>query len=336
VRFVQIQHGAGGAGAWDAHGGLKNNHSSNCAKVDQPIAGLIQDLKRRGLLDETLIVFASEFGRTPGTQGSDGRDHHIYGFSVMMAGGGIKGGTVHGTTDEIGFHARAAAEMDDRVHADDRAIEDALPWLAKATELAPKNATYLTLFGITSMQTAGKTRSVSAATRGRDAVIRAIELEPDNLDAREALLQFYVSAPWPIGSRTKAKEQAEAIAQRNPTRGLFARVQLKTTEKKYDEAIVLCEISLEQNPDFYPALAELGRLTVASGTKLERGLAALRRCLQLEPTLGQATHSLIHYRIGTLHLKLSDKTAARAAFTAALQLDPKLKRAADALAKLDS
>jgi tetratricopeptide (TPR) repeat protein len=223
-----------------------------------------------------------------------------------------------------------------RQRADDRAIEDALPWLAKATELAPKNATYLTLFGITSMQTAGKTRSVSAATRGRDAVIRAIELEPDNLDAREALLQFYVSAPWPIGSRTKAKEQAEAIAQRNPTRGLFARVQLKTTEKKYDEAIVLCEKSLEQNPDFYPALAELGRLTVASGTKLERGLAALRRCLQLEPTLGQATHSLIHYRIGTLHLKLSDKTAARAAFTAALQLDPKLKRAADALAKLDS
>jgi len=223
-----------------------------------------------------------------------------------------------------------------RQRADERAIEDALPWLAKATELAPKNATYLTLFGITSMQTAGKTRSVSAATRGRDAVIRAIEFEPDNLDAREALLQFYASAPWPIGSRTKAKEQAEAIAQRNPTRGLFAHVMIKTSEKKYDEAIALCEKSLEQNPDFYPALAELGRLTVASGAKLERGLTALRRCLELEPTLGQAAHSLIHYRIGTLHLKRNDKSAARAAFTSALQLDPQLKRAADALAKLDS
>ena len=223
-----------------------------------------------------------------------------------------------------------------RQRADDRAIEDALPWLAKATELAPKNATYLTLFGITSMQTAGKTRSVSAATRGRDAISRAIELEPDNLDAREALLQFYASAPWPIGSRTKAKEQAEAIAQRNPTRGLFAHVMIKTSEKKYDEAIALCEKSLEQNPDFYPALAELGRLTVASGAKLERGLTALRRCLELEPTLGQAAHSLIHYRIGTLHLKRNDKSAARAAFTSALQLDPQLKRAADALAKLDS
>ena len=105
VRFIQIQHGAGGAGVWDAHGGLKANHSSNCLAVDKPIAGLIRDLKRRGLLDETIVIFCNEFGRTPGTQGSDGRDHHIYGFSIAMAGGGLKGGIVHGATDEIGFHA---------------------------------------------------------------------------------------------------------------------------------------------------------------------------------------------------------------------------------------
>lgn len=105
VRFVQIQHGGGAAGAWDAHGGLRDNHSSNAAKVDQPIAGLLTDLKRRGLLDETIVVFGTEFGRTPGAQGSDGRDHHIYGFSVWMAGGGIKGGIAHGATDELGFHA---------------------------------------------------------------------------------------------------------------------------------------------------------------------------------------------------------------------------------------
>src|SRR3569623_1006847 len=105
VRFVQIQHGGGSAGSWDAHGGLKANHTGNCMAVDQPIAGLLKDLKRRGLLDETIVVFATEFGRTPGTQGSDGRDHHIYGFSIWMAGGGIRGGVVHGATDEIGFHA---------------------------------------------------------------------------------------------------------------------------------------------------------------------------------------------------------------------------------------
>lgn len=105
VRFIQIQHGGGGAGAWDAHGGLKSNHEKNSLAVDQPIAGLLIDLERRGLLDETIVVFATEFGRTPGSQGSDGRDHHIYGFSVWMAGGGLKRGVVHGATDEIGFHA---------------------------------------------------------------------------------------------------------------------------------------------------------------------------------------------------------------------------------------
>lgn len=105
VRFIQIQHGGGGAGAWDAHGGLRANHAQQALAVDQPIGGLLEDLHRRGLLDETLVVFATEFGRTPGSQGSDGRDHHIFGFSVWMAGGGLRGGVVHGATDEIGFHA---------------------------------------------------------------------------------------------------------------------------------------------------------------------------------------------------------------------------------------
>ncbi|MFM7864628.1 MAG: DUF1501 domain-containing protein, partial [Planctomycetaceae bacterium] len=105
VRFIQVQHGAGGAGVWDAHGGLRGNHERNFRAVDKPIGGLLRDLKQRGLLDSTLVLFASEFGRTPGTQGSDGRDHHIYGFSVWLAGGGVRGGMVHGATDEIGFHA---------------------------------------------------------------------------------------------------------------------------------------------------------------------------------------------------------------------------------------
>ena len=117
VRFIQIQHGAGGAGAWDAHGGLKANHSKNCLAVDQPIGGLLKDLKRTGLLKDTIVVFCSEFGRTPGTQGSDGRDHHIYGFSVWMAGGGLKGGIVHGKTDEIGFHAVEDRHYVTDVHA---------------------------------------------------------------------------------------------------------------------------------------------------------------------------------------------------------------------------
>ena len=105
VRFIQIQHGGGGAGAWDAHGGLKENHAAQALAVDQPIGALLEDLDRRGMLDETLVVFATEFGRTPGSQGGTGRDHHVFGFSVWMAGGGLKRGVVHGSTDEIGFHA---------------------------------------------------------------------------------------------------------------------------------------------------------------------------------------------------------------------------------------
>lgn len=106
VRFVQVYHGSnGGAGQWDAHANLKSSHSKLCRQVDQPIGALIADLKQRGLLDETLVVLASEFGRTPGSQKGDGRDHHPYGFTVMLAGGGIQGGLAHGATDELGFHA---------------------------------------------------------------------------------------------------------------------------------------------------------------------------------------------------------------------------------------
>lgn len=118
VRFVQIFHGSnGGAGAWDAHGGLKANHSKLCGEVDRPIAALIQDLKQRGLLDETIVVIGTEFGRTPGTQGTDGRDHHPFAFTVVMAGGGLKGGIAHGATDALGFHAIENRHYVTDVHA---------------------------------------------------------------------------------------------------------------------------------------------------------------------------------------------------------------------------
>jgi hypothetical protein len=88
---------------WDAHSGLIRNHSENARAVDQPIAALLKDLKSRGLLDQTLVVFAGEFGRTPFAQGSDGRDHNPFGFSIWLAGGGVKPGTAYGATDEYGY-----------------------------------------------------------------------------------------------------------------------------------------------------------------------------------------------------------------------------------------
>ena len=117
VRFIQIMHGSGAAGAWDQHSNLKAKHSELAMQVDRPVAGLLKDLKSRGMLDETLVVFATEFGRTPGSQGSNGRDHHPYGFSVWMAGGGLKGGLAHGTTDEIGFHTEENPHYVTDVHA---------------------------------------------------------------------------------------------------------------------------------------------------------------------------------------------------------------------------
>ncbi len=118
VRFVQIYHGDnGGAGEWDSHSGLKKGHSRLCEQVDRPIAALIRDLKQRGLLDETLVVWGTEFGRTPGAQDSDGRDHHPFGFSVWLAGGGIKGGEAHGATDELGYHAEVDRHYVTDLHA---------------------------------------------------------------------------------------------------------------------------------------------------------------------------------------------------------------------------
>ena len=108
VRYVQLWHGAGQP--WDHHDNIEVNHRKLAAEIDQPIAALLSDLKQRGMLDDTLVIWGGEFGRTPtvemvGNTSKLGRDHNHYGFSIWMAGGGIKGGTIHGSTDEFGFAA---------------------------------------------------------------------------------------------------------------------------------------------------------------------------------------------------------------------------------------
>lgn len=105
VRFVELTCPNVGADRWDQHSGLKQGHENNARAVDQPIAALLQDLRQHGLLDETLVVWAGEFGRTPFAQGADGRDHNPMGFSIWLAGGGIKAGTVYGATDPWGYKA---------------------------------------------------------------------------------------------------------------------------------------------------------------------------------------------------------------------------------------
>jgi hypothetical protein len=105
VRFIQLTCPSGNGDRWDQHSGLKDGHAKNALSVDQPIGALLADLKARGLLEQTLVIWAGEFGRTPFAQGKDGRDHNPFGFSVWMAGGGVRGGTTCGATDEYGYHA---------------------------------------------------------------------------------------------------------------------------------------------------------------------------------------------------------------------------------------
>jgi hypothetical protein len=113
VRFVQIYHGCGGGG-WDTHGNNHTGQSAMMRQIDRGTAALIADLKRRGLLDDTLVIWGGEFGRTPTTEGSNGRDHSPYGFSMFLAGAGLRPGTVFGATDDFGFQA-----VDGKVHAHD-------------------------------------------------------------------------------------------------------------------------------------------------------------------------------------------------------------------------
>jgi hypothetical protein len=111
VRFIELTclsyniGGGNGPNPWDQHGDIRGGHGRMAKQVDQPIAALLTDLKARGLLDETLVIFAGEFGRTPFSQGSDGRDHNPFGFSIWMAGGGIRPGSVYGETDDFGYNA---------------------------------------------------------------------------------------------------------------------------------------------------------------------------------------------------------------------------------------
>lgn len=110
VRYIQVSTG----NVWDQHGGLKKGHERNCLAVDKPIAGLLSDLKARGMLDDTLVIWGGEFGRTPIAQGNDGRDHNPQGFTMWMAGGGLRGGLAYGNTDEYGYYA-----VENRVHMHD-------------------------------------------------------------------------------------------------------------------------------------------------------------------------------------------------------------------------
>ena len=113
MRFIQVTHSDSKV-QWDQHADLKDGHEKNAREVDQPIAGLLQDLKARGLLEDTLVWWGGEFGRTPAMQGKNGRDHNPEGFTMWLAGGGVQGGLRYGSTDDYGYYA-----AENKVHIHD-------------------------------------------------------------------------------------------------------------------------------------------------------------------------------------------------------------------------
>jgi tetratricopeptide (TPR) repeat protein len=215
---------------------------------------------------------------------------------------------------------------------DTAGFEQAADCLKKAVDLDPHNETYLADYGGTSMELAGRTRSISAATNGRSAMEKAVEMNPDDLDAREGLFQYYNQAPFFVGgSSAKAAHELEEIRKRDPDRATVLEVITKTAAKDFDAAFEICDRALAKNPDNYAALYQYGRAASLSGRNLERGLACLQRCLTLEPpTVASPRHTHAWYRLGDIQLKLAHGAEAKAAFEESLKLDSgnRLARAA--------
>jgi tetratricopeptide (TPR) repeat protein len=245
------------------------------------------------------------------------------GFEKVIAGDPMHAAAHH-------FLGRTILKRNDRA-----ALPEAIASLARAVELEPNNPVYLGVYGGTSLQLAARTNSLSAARKGREAMEKALTIDPDYLKAREGLFQFYERAPWPIGSSAKARAQLEQIRQRDPDLATVLGVVSKTNAKDYASAFEMCEEILAKNPDNYTALYHYGRTASISGQNLERGLASLQRCLILEPpTPGSPTHSHAWQRIGNILEQLARPAEARQAYEKALQLDPANHQASDALARM--
>jgi tetratricopeptide (TPR) repeat protein len=214
-------------------------------------------------------------------------------------------------------------------------LPDSVKLLEKAAALAPDNERFLADYGGSSLLLAARTRSPSAAFKGCDAMEKAIKLNPEDLDAREGLMQFYQQAPWPIGSSAKAQLQVDEIRKRDPDRATTLSVLIKTNTKDYAAAFQLCDDVLARKPDNYAALYQYGRTAAISGLNLQKGLSSLEKCLTLDPPgPAQPSHSNVLNRIGNLQEKMGKPAEARKSYESALKLDSGNRQASDALAAM--
>lgn len=216
--------------------------------------------------------------------------------------------------------------------------DEAINQLEKATALAPTNSDYFAELGGAYGRAATKSSVFSQMGYAKKCVAaleQAVQLNPDNLAARNGLVSYYRQAPGFLGGgMPKAYAQAEEIKRRDPAMGTLILGQLYIADHRFDDARTLFESLLATHPDSYIAHYSLGRLAAESGQQLDAGAANLRRCLELTPAKDEPSHAAVHWRLGNLAEKRGDKPAARAAYEAALQLDPNFKQAKDSLEKL--
>jgi tetratricopeptide (TPR) repeat protein len=222
-----------------------------------------------------------------------------------------------------------------RAQAETQQVPKALETLEKALKLAPARPDVLTAYGLANLAEAGKQRSLSLAKKGREALEKAIEAQPENTSARQALFTYYLNAPWIAGGSTdKARQQAEAINGYNPQIGLMLLVAVSNKDKKYEKSFALCDQALAKDAGDYFALYEFGRTATLSKTRLDEGLAALENCLGKTAPRDAAPHSMVYFRLGQIYAAKGDKDSARKQYEEGLKLDPSNKQISRALAEL--
>ena len=216
--------------------------------------------------------------------------------------------------------------------------DEAIRQLEDATALAPTNSDYFADLGEAyskAIDKAGLLAQMGLARKCQAALEKSVQLNPDNLAARNGLVSFYRQAPsFAGGGITKAYAQAEEIRKRDPLMGATVLGQLYISEKRYEQAFQVFEDVLETTPNNYLALYSIGRTAAQTGTRRERGEQALRRCLELAAGKGEPGHAAVQWRLGNLAEQRGDTATARAAYQAALQDDPSFAQAAESLAKL--
>lgn len=219
------------------------------------------------------------------------------------------------------------------------APEEAVKFLESATTLDPASCRYRLRLGDAYGMTAAKAgifSKLGLAKKCRGSYEQAVKLDPQSIEAHWSLMEYYKQAPgFAGGSFAKALEQADQIAVINASAGRFARAGVYTADEEFEKAFALYDGVLTAEPPEYAALGQLAQLALNTGRRLDDGIAAAQRCLQLPEQPKEPTHAHVHAFLGRLQEKKGDKTAARAAYQVALVLDPKFKEAADALKRLE-